>query len=77
MIIPSSTKTNYHNRWPTSEGFIEYVIDNVVIEWTNELWNEMESYWNILGEDYEMDLIKWLRRFTNEIIFNILLKFIN
>jgi hypothetical protein len=31
----------------------------------------MESYWNNLGEDHELDLIKWLRRFANEMIFRI------
>jgi hypothetical protein len=31
----------------------------------------MEIYWNNLGEDYELDLIKWMSRFTNEIIFRI------
>src|SRR5204862_44631 len=41
------------------------------IEWTNELWREMESCWNKLGENYELDLIKWMRRFTNEMIFRI------
>src|ERR1044072_4795075 len=41
------------------------------IEWTNELWQEMESCWNNLGENQELDLIKWMRRFTNEIIFKI------
>ncbi|GBC07861.1 hypothetical protein RclHR1_07730014 [Rhizophagus clarus] len=41
------------------------------IEWTNELWNEMETCWNNLGENYELDLIKWMYRFTNEIIFRI------
>ncbi|PKB92693.1 hypothetical protein RhiirA5_443748, partial [Rhizophagus irregularis] len=90
MNIPSSTKTNYPNRWPNTEGFVEYGFDGVgvgfnnvhkswnynrqffsqalmtpsfnyqAIEWTNELWNEMESYWNNLGEDYELDLIKWM-----------------
>ncbi|CAB4403747.1 unnamed protein product [Rhizophagus irregularis] len=101
MNIPSSTKTNYPNRWPNTEGFVEYGFDGVgvgfnnvhkswnynrqffsqalmtpsfnyqAIEWTNELWNEMESYWNNLGEDYEIDLIKWMRRFANEMIFRI------
>ncbi|CAB4438367.1 unnamed protein product [Rhizophagus irregularis] len=41
------------------------------VEWTNELWNEMESCWNNLGENYELDLIKWMHRFSNEIIFRI------
>ncbi|POG70205.1 cytochrome P450 [Rhizophagus irregularis DAOM 181602=DAOM 197198] len=41
------------------------------VEWTNELWVEMESYLNNLGEHYELDFIKWMRRFTNEMIFKI------
>ena len=40
-------------------------------EWTNELWGKMESYWNNLGEDKELDLISWIRRFTTDIIFKI------
>jgi hypothetical protein len=43
--------------------------DHQAIEWINESWEEMESYWNNLGEDKELDLIKWMHRFTNEIIF--------
>ncbi|RIA80974.1 cytochrome P450 [Glomus cerebriforme] len=39
------------------------------VEWTNELWVEMESYWNNLGEDHELNLIKWMHRFSNEMIF--------
>src|SRR5437763_14880880 len=31
----------------------------------------METYWNNLGENNELNLIKWMRRFTNEIIFKI------
>ena len=38
-----------------------------VIEWTNDLWCEMESYWNNFGDD----LIKWINRFENEIIFRV------
>jgi hypothetical protein len=41
------------------------------IECTIELWEQMESYWNNLGEDYELDLTKWMRRFTNDMIFKI------
>jgi len=40
-------------------------------EWTNELCEEMEFYWNDLGENKELDLIKWMSRFTNETIFKI------
>ena len=41
------------------------------VEWSNESWKEMESYWNDLGENRELDLMQWVRRFTNEIIFRI------
>ena len=39
-------------------------------EWTNELW-EMKSFWNKLRENHELNLIKWMSRFTNEMIFRI------
>ncbi|CAB5367080.1 unnamed protein product [Rhizophagus irregularis] len=45
--------------------------NNQAIEWTIELWEQMESYWNNLGEDYELNLTKWMRRFTNDIILRI------
>src|SRR5205823_6187597 len=41
------------------------------IEWTIESWEQMESYWNKLGENRELDLTKWIRRFTNDMIFRI------
>jgi cytochrome P450 len=41
------------------------------IEWTNELWQELETYWNEIGETRVLDLSKWMHRFTNEIIFKI------
>ncbi|PKK71907.1 cytochrome P450 [Rhizophagus irregularis] len=41
------------------------------VEWTNELWSEMESFWNKLGENHELDLIKWMHRFSNDMIFKI------
>ena len=31
----------------------------------------MESYWNNLGENKELDLVKWSRRFMSEIMFRI------
>ncbi|CAB5359944.1 unnamed protein product [Rhizophagus irregularis] len=31
----------------------------------------MESYWVDLGENYELDLSRWMHRFTNEIIFKV------
>ena len=41
------------------------------VEWTNELLEEMESYWNNLGENRELDLTKWMHRFTADMIFKI------
>src|SRR5436853_3840735 len=41
------------------------------VEWVNELWIEMESYWNKLGENRELDLIKWMHRLSNDMIYRI------
>ncbi|CAB5367123.1 unnamed protein product [Rhizophagus irregularis] len=41
------------------------------IEWTIELWEQMESHWNSLGENHELDLSKWMHRFTNDMIFRV------
>ncbi|CAB5191623.1 cytochrome P450 [Rhizophagus irregularis DAOM 181602=DAOM 197198] len=60
-----------YNRQLLSQAMLTPNFDYQAIEWTNKLWNEMESYWNNLGEDHELDLIKWMRRFTSEMIFRI------
>jgi hypothetical protein len=39
------------------------------IEWITELWEEMEIYWNNLGE--KSDLTQWINRFANDILFRI------
>ncbi|GBB96101.1 hypothetical protein RclHR1_26820001 [Rhizophagus clarus] len=70
------TFNNDHKSWKYNRQFFSQALmtpsfNHLAVEWTNELWNEMESYWNNLGEDYELDLIKWMRRFTNEIIFKV------
>ncbi|PKY54928.1 hypothetical protein RhiirA4_474027 [Rhizophagus irregularis] len=54
------------------EGAIGYKLQRLAtFEWINELWNEVETYWNSLEEDYKLDLIEWMNRFTNEIILRI------
>ncbi|RIA79650.1 cytochrome P450 [Glomus cerebriforme] len=60
----------YHRQF-FSQAMMAPSFNYQAIEWTNELWNEMESYWNNLGENQELDLIKWMHRFTNEMIFRI------
>ncbi|EXX75970.1 hypothetical protein RirG_037320 [Rhizophagus irregularis DAOM 197198w] len=67
---------NDHKSWKYNRQFFTQALSTSnlnyqAIEWTNELWNEMESYWNNLGEDYELNLTKWMHRFTNEMIFRI------
>jgi hypothetical protein len=54
-----------------SQSMMTPSFNNQAIEWSIKLCKEMESYWNNLGENYELDLPKWMRRFTNEIIFKI------
>jgi cytochrome P450 len=65
-----------HKSWKFHRQFFTQTMmtpsfNHQAIEWTIELWKEMESYWNNLGEDRELDLIKWMHRFTNDIIFKI------
>jgi hypothetical protein len=71
LAFNNDYKSWRYNRQFFSQAIMTPSFNYQAIEWTNELWNEMESYWNNLGEDYELDLIKWMRRFTNEMIFKI------
>ncbi|GET03227.1 cytochrome P450 [Rhizophagus clarus] len=71
LVFNNDYKSWKYNRQFFSQAMMSPSFNYQAIKWTNELWNEMESYWNNLGEDYELDLIKWIRRFTNEIIFRI------
>ncbi|PKY13885.1 cytochrome P450 [Rhizophagus irregularis] len=67
----SDLKSWKYNRQFFSQAMMTPSFNHQAIEWTIELWNEMESYWNNLGENHEFDLIIWMRRFTNEMIFKI------
>ncbi|CAG8441027.1 15068_t:CDS:1, partial [Funneliformis caledonium] len=67
---------NDHKSWKFNRQFFTQAMltpsfNHLAVEWTNELWKEMESYWNKIGENQEFDLTKWMHRFTNEIIFKI------
>ncbi|GBC41006.2 cytochrome P450 [Rhizophagus irregularis DAOM 181602=DAOM 197198] len=77
MNVPS-TKTKYPFRFQPTEGSKEYGLammtpsfNHQAIEWTIELWEQMESHWNSLGENHELDLSKWMHRFTNDMIFRV------
>ncbi|CAB4376303.1 unnamed protein product [Rhizophagus irregularis] len=66
--VPKSWK---FNRQFFTQAMLTPSFNHQAIEWTYELWKEMEIYWNKIGENQELDLGKWMHRFTNEIIFNI------
>jgi hypothetical protein len=69
LVNNNDHKSWKYNRQFFSQAMMSPSFNQQSIERTNELWNEMESYWNKLGEDYELDLIKWILRFANEIIY--------
>jgi hypothetical protein len=71
LIFNNDYKSWRYNRQFFSQGMMTPSFNYQAIKLTDELWNEMEVYWNNLGEDHELDLIKWIRRFTNEMIFRI------
>jgi cytochrome P450 len=65
-----------HKTWKYKRQFFNQALmtpsfNHHAIERTNELWRKMETYWNNLGENHELDLTKWMRRFTIDIIFRI------
>ncbi|CAB4441241.1 unnamed protein product [Rhizophagus irregularis] len=70
-----SRNTDYkswkYNRQFVSQAMMTPNFNDKIITRTIELWREMESYWNIIGENKELDLKKWMSRFTNEIIFEV------
>ena len=65
----NSYKSWKYNRQFFTQAMMTPSFNHQAVQWTNELWNEMESYWNNLGENHELDLIKWMHRFSNDMIF--------
>ena len=63
-----------YNRQFISQAMITPGFNDKVITQTIELWEEMETYWNSIGENKELDLKKWMAKFTNEIISKSLLE---
>ncbi|CAB4389817.1 unnamed protein product [Rhizophagus irregularis] len=59
------------NRQFFSQAMMTPSFNHQAIEWTIELWEQMESHWNSLGENHELDLSKWMHRFTNDMIFRV------
>ncbi|CAG8636749.1 12752_t:CDS:2 [Funneliformis caledonium] len=60
-----------YNRQFFDQSMLTPNFNDQAVEWVNELCKEMESCWNNLGENHELNLSKWMHRFTNEIIFKV------
>ncbi|CAB5199217.1 unnamed protein product [Rhizophagus irregularis] len=58
-----------YNRQFFTQAMMTPSFNHQAVECTNKLWSEMESYWKNLGETHELDLIRWMHRFSNEMIF--------
>ncbi|GBC04538.1 hypothetical protein RclHR1_05720011 [Rhizophagus clarus] len=71
LVNNNDPKSWKYNRQFFTQAMMTPSFNHQAINWTNELWLEMESYWNNLGENRELDLLKWMHRFTNEMIFRI------
>jgi hypothetical protein len=67
-IDPKSWK---FNRQFFTQAMMTPSFNHQAVEWTIELWEQMESHWNSLGENRELNLSKWMQRFTNDMIFRI------
>ncbi|CAB5355121.1 unnamed protein product [Rhizophagus irregularis] len=71
LVNNTDPKNWKYNRQFFTQAMMTPSFNHQAVEWTNELWLEMESYWNNLGENRELDLLQWMHRFTNEMIFRI------
>jgi hypothetical protein len=60
-----------YNRQFFDQAMLSPNFNDQAVEWVNELCNEMASYWINLGENHELNLSRWMHRFTSEIIFKI------
>ncbi|GBC40433.2 cytochrome P450 [Rhizophagus irregularis DAOM 181602=DAOM 197198] len=79
------TYNNNFNSWTFNRHFFNQAIlspkfTNEVIDWTNELFNELESYWNrlflkeeIIKENKnKLDFIQWFSHYKNDMIIKLL-----
>ncbi|RIA85768.1 cytochrome P450 [Glomus cerebriforme] len=59
------------NRQFFTQAMMTPSFNHQAIEWTIELWQQMESHWNNLGENKTLNISKWMHRFTNDMIFRV------
>ncbi|GBC04537.1 hypothetical protein RclHR1_05720010 [Rhizophagus clarus] len=69
IVNNTDLKSWKYNREFFTQAIMTPSFNHQAVECTNKLWDEMETYWNNLGENYELNLIKWMHRFSNEMIF--------
>src|SRR5947209_4205200 len=65
--------SNAHKSWKYNRQFFTqaiYVTPSFNYQ-AIELWEQMEFYWNNLGENRELNLTKWVCRFTNDMILRV------
>ncbi|CAG8517183.1 17072_t:CDS:2 [Gigaspora margarita] len=59
------------NRHFFSQAMLTPSFNIKAIDTTNEMWKEMEKYWNAFGNDYQIELSEWMQRFTIDTIIEI------
>jgi hypothetical protein len=71
MAFNNELKSWKYNRQFFNQALMTPSFNNQAVEWANELWEILESHWDNIGENKELDLIKWMRRFATDITFKI------
>jgi hypothetical protein len=80
IVINNNYKSWTFNRYFFNQAILSPKFTNEVIDWTNKLFNELESYWDklflkeeIIKENKnKLDFTKWFDHYTNDIIFKLL-----
>jgi hypothetical protein len=80
MTCNNNFKTWIFNRHFFNQAIFSPKFTNEVIDWTNEHFNELESYWDklyfkeeIIKENRnKLDFIKWFDHYTNDMIIKLL-----
>ncbi|GBC01064.1 hypothetical protein RclHR1_04050007 [Rhizophagus clarus] len=80
LLLNGNYKTWKYNRQFFTQAVLSPKFTNEAIYWTNQLFGELEGYWNklflkeeIIKENKnEIDFIAWLNQYTNDVIIKLL-----
>jgi len=80
ILLNSNSKTWRYNRQFFTQAILLPKFTNEAIDWTNRLFNELESYWNklyfkeeIIKENKnKLNFITWFNQYTNDMIIKLL-----